>query len=73
MPINAAWHRANRMPRNPSLDQRVAWHLEHARNCGCRAISGAMRDEILRRGLKIPALRRNAAPAGRKTLRTSAG
>ncbi len=52
--INAAWHRANPMPRRPTLDQRVAWHLEHARNCGCRAITGKLKEEFERRGIAIP-------------------
>ncbi len=52
--INAAWHNANRMPKNPTLDQRIAWHIEHAKHCGCRPIAGKIRDEILKRGLKVP-------------------
>lgn len=34
--INADWHRAHRMPKNPTLEQRLDWHREHARNCDCR-------------------------------------
>ena len=36
MPINAEWHRAHPMPRNPSPSQRLAWHVEHAKFCACR-------------------------------------
>ena len=36
--LNAAWHKRNPMPRNPTLNQRVTWHLAHARACGCRPI-----------------------------------
>ncbi len=36
------------------MDQRIAWHLAHAENCGCRAIDGKLRDEMVRRGIKIP-------------------
>lgn len=35
--INAEWHEANRMPRNATLDQRVAWHLAHLKHCACRS------------------------------------
>jgi hypothetical protein len=52
--INAAWHQAHRMPKNPTIDQRIAWHIDHAKHCGCRPIDGKMRDEILKRGLKVP-------------------
>jgi hypothetical protein len=49
--INAAWHRANPMPKNPTLDQRIAWHVAHARNCGCREMPEKIRVEAVRRGL----------------------
>ena len=53
---NAAWHRAHRMPPNATLDQRIAWHLEHAANCGCREIPARLREEMTRRGITVPAL-----------------
>ena len=34
--INAEWHRAHRMPEDPTLEQRLEWHHEHARHCDCR-------------------------------------
>jgi hypothetical protein len=34
--VNADWHRAHPMPKNPTFEQRVAWHREHASHCGCR-------------------------------------
>jgi hypothetical protein len=55
--INAAWHKAHRMPANPTLDQRIAWHIDHAKHCGCRPIAGKIREEMLKRGLKIPVFR----------------
>ena len=33
--INAAWHRAHKMPKNPTEKQRLAWHIGHARHCSC--------------------------------------
>ena len=33
-----AWHLANKMPNKPTLEQRVTWHKEHQRICGCRPI-----------------------------------
>jgi hypothetical protein len=52
--INAAWHRTHRMPRNATLDQRIAWHLAHAEHCGCRPIDGKIAEEMKRRGIRIP-------------------
>jgi hypothetical protein len=51
--INAKWHLANKMPKNPTLDQRVKWHVEHARNCQCRPLAGKILAEIKKRGIKI--------------------
>jgi len=39
------------------MDQPIAWHLAHAENCGCRAIDGKLRDEMVRRGIKVPVFR----------------
>jgi hypothetical protein len=52
--INAAWHRAHRMPPKATLDQRIAWHIEHARHCGCRPIAGKLREEMVKRGITVP-------------------
>lgn len=51
MTINAHWHLAHKMPKNPTLDQRIAWHLAHAKNCNCRALYGKILEEIKKRGL----------------------
>jgi hypothetical protein len=52
--INREWHLANKMPRNASEDERIAWHLEHARSCGCRKIEGKLAELLQRRGIAVP-------------------
>ena len=47
--INKAWHQDNRMPVNPTLGQRIQWHIEHARNCKCRPIPDKILKEIKKR------------------------
>jgi hypothetical protein len=42
------------MPAKATLDQRIAWHVEHAKHCGCRPIEGKIRDEMEKRGIKVP-------------------
>ena len=49
MAINREWHRAHRLPRNASKEQRIEWHAEHARECGCRPVPPDLRDEVARR------------------------
>lgn len=36
MAINAQWHEQHPMPKNPTLTQRIHWHIEHAKHCDCR-------------------------------------
>lgn len=51
MKITTEWHIKNRMPKNPTLDERVAWHLDHAKNCSCRPLDGKILEEIKKRKL----------------------
>lgn len=32
------WHLAHKMPKNPTLDERIVWHKEHQKYCGCRPV-----------------------------------
>jgi len=48
MPINREWHESHRMPTSASKSQRVKWHLEHVKECGCRTIPQSVLDEIIR-------------------------
>ena len=55
--INAAWHKAHRMPTGATLDRRVAWHLAHRRACACRTdLPATIVAELKRRGVKPPPL-----------------
>lgn len=49
VPLNAAWHQAHPMPKNATLDQRVAWHLAHSAACGCRPMPHPIVVELERR------------------------
>lgn len=53
MKINKAWHLKHKMPENPTMEQRIKWHLAHAKNCGCRKIEGKIAEEMTRRGIKF--------------------
>ena len=54
--MNAAWHSAHPMPKNPTLDQRIEWHVAHAKACGCREITGKLREDMEQRGINVAAL-----------------
>lgn len=47
--LNKEWHLAHRMPKNLTFEQRVKWHLQHQKHCGCRKIPGALEQEMKKR------------------------
>lgn len=51
--INKEWHLKHKMPKNPTFEERVKWHLEHQKNCQCRKISGKLAEEMKKRGIKF--------------------
>ena len=48
--LNAAWHDTHPMPPRATLDQRVTWHVAHAKACGCRPMPRTVVAELTRRG-----------------------
>ena len=52
--LNATWHEKYPMPAKPTVDQRVRWHVAHARACACRAIPASVVTELKRRGVRLP-------------------
>jgi len=44
--INSEWHEANPMPQKPKREQRVRWHYEHAKTCGCRPVPESLRADV---------------------------
>lgn len=49
--MNADWHRDHVLGSGASLDRRVSWHVQHAKECGCRPIPDPVRREIEARAL----------------------
>ena len=41
--LNTQWHQRHPMPKNPSTQQRIAWHVAHEKNCGCRPMPAKLR------------------------------
>jgi hypothetical protein len=55
--INQAWHSKHRMPARATLEQRIRWHLAHARHCACREIPRTVLAALEQRGVKPPRAR----------------
>jgi hypothetical protein len=49
MEINTEWHSKNKLPENPTPDQGVKWHIEHARHCSCGSIDGEVLEALKKR------------------------
>ena len=49
MKINAEWHKVHKMPKNPSQDERIEWHIEHAKQCQCWPIPAKLQAAIAKR------------------------
>ena len=47
--FNKQWHAEHRLGKGAGLDDRIQWHLEHDKVCGCRPIPDAILKEIERR------------------------
>jgi hypothetical protein len=52
--MDAGWHDAHVLGQGAPMDARVAWHLEHAAACGCRAVPRTVVEELERRGIPVP-------------------
>ena len=53
MKLNKEWHLAHPMPKNPTQQQRIEWHIEHAKNCSCREIPPGLAKEIQKYKIKF--------------------
>jgi len=45
--LNKDWHAAHVMPQNPTRNQRIAWHAEHADACGCRPVPADLEADVV--------------------------
>lgn len=49
MKLNKEWHQLNPMPKKPTLEERLAWHLEHSKNCECRKMPEKIAAKLLKK------------------------
>ncbi len=54
--LNASWHEKHRLARDASPKERLAWHLAHAKACGCRPLTAAFREKLERSARDEPPL-----------------
>ena len=44
--MNATWHTKHPMPAKATIEQRIKWHIAHAKFCACRPIPSNLRAKI---------------------------
>jgi hypothetical protein len=49
MKINKEWHLKHKMPKNPTLAERIKWHLAHEKNCSCRPMPSKLKEQMLKK------------------------
>lgn len=49
--LNETWHRQNALAESATRDDRLLWHVEHDRVCGCGEVPLGVADDIKHRGL----------------------
>ena len=47
--LNKEWHLVHPMPKNATMEERIAWHLEQSKHCACRTIPEKIKAEIQKR------------------------
>ena len=52
--INKEWHEKNKMPTKANADQRIAWHLEHVKNCSCMPIPKGVKELMKAKSIPVP-------------------
>jgi hypothetical protein len=55
--LNAPWHKQHPMPMKSTLDQRVEWHVAHAKACGCRDMPPTIVAALKSRRIAVPTRR----------------
>ena len=49
--LNKGWHETHKMPAKATLQQRILWHLQHRKHCGCRPIPAKLAVAMQAKGL----------------------
>lgn len=51
--VNENWHKNNPIPQKVTINQRIQWHVDHQRECGCRPIPPLIQTKMLERKPKL--------------------
>ena len=57
--LNEIWHKNHKMPPHATPQQRLRWHLAHAKACGCRKLTASNLGKLRLRAKKPASKRRS--------------
>ncbi|HUC79055.1 MAG TPA: hypothetical protein VMQ58_02325 [Candidatus Saccharimonadales bacterium] len=43
--MNKLWHEQHKLPKNATEEERLKWHIEHQKQCGCRPIPKSLQKQ----------------------------
>jgi len=69
--MNATWHAAHRLSRKATATERLRWHLEHQKACGCRPLTATMRKKLEAAAREVPEIDPRFAPVVKAMLRSA--
>lgn len=52
MKVNISWHKKNPIPKG-MIEDKIQWHVNHARECGCRPIPDSIKQKLSQRKPKL--------------------
>lgn len=52
--MNKSWHDEHRLDPKAKLEERITWHVEHAKACGCRDMPESIKQELAARNIPLP-------------------
>jgi hypothetical protein len=44
--MNKEWHAGHTMPEKATEQQRIEWHMDHAKACGCRPVPEGLKEKV---------------------------
>jgi hypothetical protein len=44
--VNKEWHRLHPMPPKATRQQRIEWHVDHAKACACRSVAESLKHDV---------------------------
>ena len=69
--VNRKWHDKNKLPKRATTKQRLKWHEEHAKKCGCRPIPAKIQRAIDKNVVAVKPVKSSKSTKTKKPTKTT--